>query len=714
MGTFQKAFLKFLSDKNSISFIKEINSLVEQSKLARLDQEELDEINACYTFEGQKLTPLSIMIRLAHTIDNPLILIQGLIQMGAEINIDYGYHGDRHPDRPLPPLIEAIQLSTADDQKMLASELSAAGDSKQEAPKSKLELYTDISKLLIKSGASVNKIENNISPLCACYNPSAKEIELKKTNPIIFKALLASDKIDVQEFDIAPKIFIPGVSGTMGFQLLYYIHNNLKESKSEAHKKFIEEDFFKPLFEKFWQSREKIISNIEEPPLFKSQEQLDESFEAGLLFSHVIKYQSSQAEKIAHRIAINDEEHLNKFIKPVVANELIEMLCLAGMYQVPTLYYGSQNKVAMEGFLYHAHYLYPFLNAKADIFSEREKVQYGEKIVYTFAFADFTYKIRHYSFFKMAEKMREGNKRRLGEFVEERPRKQLGEEPASNEVKKKSFKQHYTQVMNRERRQLVTLDPKKNPPVAIFHNEMLCHVKKPIALLSVLDVEKTREKDRKPRDHEFIKDTHIEFINLRDLQRQKHYFYLTNNYIPIVRASSIDNRPVMIHTNDLKALSNIFSDQKDSLKYASMLVDEKLWKKDFAQHVINFYKTSQKEYKKNELSESMLLWSMSMGFCATAIYLLKAGVKVNIELVNDLGILDIVLKKGFLDEANYLLSAGCTPKDKNLLATVNANFGDHAINPQKKNSYTEQDENYFSTLDNRDHPAPSSIQIKAS
>lgn len=67
-------------------------------------------------------------------------LINLLLKSGVEIDVDFGYHGQRHSLREVPPLINAIQKSNNSDNK------------------DKQKFYTDIAEKLIEKGASINKL----------------------------------------------------------------------------------------------------------------------------------------------------------------------------------------------------------------------------------------------------------------------------------------------------------------------------------------------------------------------------------------------------------------------------------------------------------------------------------------------------------------------------------------------------------------------------
>jgi hypothetical protein len=705
MGIFKNAFQQFLLDKDSASFISSISSLIKQSTSSQLDEEDIYELNKYYTYESQKLSPLSILIRMASSIDNPIPLIESLIRMGANINVDYGYHGDRHPDRPLPPLIEAIQLSVKDEKK----EASAVFH---------FDLYTEISQLLLKHGAKVNKVGDNMSPLLACYNikldkmisedkekpatpEEIKQFAARKRNLVIFKELLKHKDIHVQEIDILSNVEIEwrkkDKRGSFGFQLLNIIDAQLKIYPNKK----LEKDFFEPLFEKFLQSSNDIVMGLDKPgEICRTQADFDESFKAGLLFSSVTRRPESKITKIANRIAVNDEIFVEDLVKPVLKEKVKKMQCLAGMYAGPRKYFGSNDKVLMEGLLYHAYDVYPLMHAKSDLFSWIRKVHYKDKTVLTYSFEDFTYKIKNYSFFEMFKKMEKAEQRRLGKIPEVRQKIQkirsggksdsyhVEDYDESGELKKKAVKKHYTLIYDHKNYEFSKDDQENRSPLGVYHNEMLCYIAKPIAILSVYRVDLTVEKEASTRDHDWIDVIHEELANLRDLQRQRHYFYLTGEMIPIVKADSRDNCPILVETTDFEALTRIFTKENNIQKlfeYASLFIDEEKWGSDFRGDIIQFYREGPESFSKNP--NNLLLWALSHGFSDSAKQMLSRDAKVDPNKVRELGILDEVLKKGYLDEAKFLINAGCVPNDKELINAIKSRFGENALNNPNENLY---------------------------
>lgn len=229
MKGLSELLLELLENKEAKKFL---------AGLRNLEPNELKKINDKIYFQGENLSPLSIIIRRADSIKSASKIVQELITLGADVNVDYGYHGDRHPECPLPPLVEAIKFS-------LERENAST-------------LYTKIGIVLIKNGASINKINNNISPLFACYNITGELVENEENNPeaiqefkqrkrnkLIFDLILNDDSLNVETFDIIKDIWVPWRNRKQAFagQLLDFIDRELKRYQVDK----VRRDFFIPI-----------------------------------------------------------------------------------------------------------------------------------------------------------------------------------------------------------------------------------------------------------------------------------------------------------------------------------------------------------------------------------------------------------------------------------------------------------------------------------
>lgn len=211
--------------------------------------------------DGKQTCLLNLAIEKAY--DNKSIAhIKELIALGANINMDFGYHAQRHPNREVPPLVKAIQLSNESQEKK--------------------KFYTDLTNYLISKGASVNKIGDNPSPLWAAYNPLAIPYSLSRAatratigsnaaldlhafrkqyashlrNKETFQHLLErgakTDEFDIISSPVKTPVAPPNMNGPKAFQMLYFIDEDLRNGAiyDEPYRKQLKQDFFDPLFEK--------------------------------------------------------------------------------------------------------------------------------------------------------------------------------------------------------------------------------------------------------------------------------------------------------------------------------------------------------------------------------------------------------------------------------------------------------------------------------
>ncbi len=197
--------------------------------------------------------------------------ISQLLELGVEVDVDFGYHGQRHPSREIPPLIKAIQKSNESDSK------------------NKQAFYTTIAEKLIEKGASINKLNDNPSPLWAAYNPKkipetlSKNTELSYEhqsdvsgalrqfkiesethvkNKAFFDALLKKgaklDEMDIMQTSVqAPYKIFRDFPNYKAFQLLYLIDEDLRRDDlySANQRQQIKDEFFNPLFEATYATR---------------------------------------------------------------------------------------------------------------------------------------------------------------------------------------------------------------------------------------------------------------------------------------------------------------------------------------------------------------------------------------------------------------------------------------------------------------------------
>lgn len=197
--------------------------------------------------------------------------INQLLESGVEINMDFGYHGQRHPSREIPPLIKAIQKSNESDSK------------------TRQQFYTQIAEQLITHGASVSKLNDNPSPLWAAYNPkkipevlstntelsyeapsdsagtlrefrieSETHVRNKSCFDLLIKKGAKLDELDIMQTSVqAPYKIFRDFPNYKAFQLLYLIDEDLKRNDlySSTQRQYIKEAFFNPLFEATYQTR---------------------------------------------------------------------------------------------------------------------------------------------------------------------------------------------------------------------------------------------------------------------------------------------------------------------------------------------------------------------------------------------------------------------------------------------------------------------------
>ncbi|MCL9685364.1 hypothetical protein [Legionella maioricensis] len=197
--------------------------------------------------------------------------INQLLKLGVEIDVDFGYHGQRHPLREVPPLIKAIQKSNESDSK------------------NKQAFYTRIAEKLITNGASINKLNDNPSPLWTAYNPKkipetlSKNTELsydhqsdlsgalrqfkiesethvrnKEFFDLLIKKGAKLDEMDIMQTSVqAPYKIFRDFPNYKAFQLLYLIDEDLRRNDlyTTTQRQQIKDEFFNPLFEATYATR---------------------------------------------------------------------------------------------------------------------------------------------------------------------------------------------------------------------------------------------------------------------------------------------------------------------------------------------------------------------------------------------------------------------------------------------------------------------------
>jgi hypothetical protein len=251
---------KLLAENNLIGFETLLDTYPSDSKIGQVLSRKFLGPN------GKQTCLLNLAIEAAFA-SNSNSVVEKLLALGVKMDMDFGYHGQKHPEREVPPLVKAIQLSNESMEKK--------------------EFYTELATLLINKGASINKIKDNPSPLWEAYNPlpipyslaresskapiSANTVEelhqFKQKYPFhlrnkeIFNELLERG-VKIDEFDIISSpvktpVAPPHMNGPKAFQLLYFIDEDLRNKSNyyESYRQQLKKDFFDPLFHKTYNAK---------------------------------------------------------------------------------------------------------------------------------------------------------------------------------------------------------------------------------------------------------------------------------------------------------------------------------------------------------------------------------------------------------------------------------------------------------------------------
>lgn len=153
-----------------------------------------------------------------------------LLHLGADPNLDFGYHGKSWSKREIPPIIKAIRLSNSSIENQ--------------------SFFNPIAiKMFQEFGACVNATHDNPTPLLEAYNKKINGIK----NPELFEFLLNHPDINPFQYDTIKtsyfRIDIPAFDAIphRACQLLCLIDSDLKNPNS--NKAAIKIGFFNPLFD---------------------------------------------------------------------------------------------------------------------------------------------------------------------------------------------------------------------------------------------------------------------------------------------------------------------------------------------------------------------------------------------------------------------------------------------------------------------------------
>lgn len=396
------------------------------------------------------------------------------------------------------------------------------------------------------------------------------------------------------------------------------------------------------------------------------QNEIDRAVKAGMMFSFTSRYESSDIFSLTTRLVGNTSISIDKTVDNYMRNGIGQIKCLSGMYGLPAKYFGSIGKIYLEGFCFHGSNIRPLIFSKADIWSFGRAIKHKNATLITFSFEDLYFKVSDYSFAKMRSNREIANLRRLGKIKECTSR-----ENSKKAVDPSLKTAHYSLLFHPGPMVKKYSSITGRYPKALPHNECLALVNKPCAILSVYKTDETVEPEFSAISHKWVNGIYECLIDLRDLQRQKSYYYLTGDLLPIVRTTSTDNFPKIVTPNETDALKKMFFYLNDysieKEEFSKLLVDKKFYTfyPNIAADLANFYIELDLTALKNP--ELLLLWSLDMGFKETTSFLLSKGVALNLDMAKKLTLLDGILEKRHLEEAFFLLRQGLSPESPGLL-----------------------------------------------